>query len=132
MNRGDVVEVDWPFSDLTGIKRRPAVVVQADYLNGLIDDTILVKITGSRFGIPGTEVAIDPAVEMASGLSKVCYASCRDMLTRDQALVAHNRRVVRLDHAAGRGLPEGGHGAAVDRGTASEGYRGHPGRGRRL
>jgi mRNA interferase MazF len=87
MNRGDVVEVEWPFSDLTGSKRRPAVVVQADYLNGLIDDTILVKITGRRFGIPGTEVAIDPGVETASGLSKVCYASCKDVLTRDQALV---------------------------------------------
>jgi mRNA interferase MazF len=87
MNRGDVVELVWPFSDLTGSKRRPAVVVQADYLNALIDDTILVKITGSRFGIPGTEVAIDPAVETASGLSKVCYASCKDLLTRDQSLV---------------------------------------------
>jgi mRNA interferase MazF len=87
MNRGDVVELDWPFSDLTGSKQRPAVVVQADYLNGLIDDTILVKITGSRFGIPGTEVAIDPAVETASGLSRACYASCKDVLTRDQALI---------------------------------------------
>ena len=87
MNRGDVVEVEWPFSDLTGSKRRPAVVVQADHLNGLIDDTILVKITGSRFGIPGTEVTIDPAVETASGLSKICYASCKDVLTRDQALI---------------------------------------------
>jgi mRNA-degrading endonuclease toxin of MazEF toxin-antitoxin module len=61
MKRGEVVEVDWPFSDLTGSKKRPAVVVQADFLNGLIDDTILVKITGSRFAIPGTEVMIDPA-----------------------------------------------------------------------
>ena len=40
MNRGDVVEVDWPYSDLFGTKRWPAVVVQADDLNGLIDDTI--------------------------------------------------------------------------------------------
>ena len=87
MNRGDVVEIEWHFSDLTGSKRWPAVVVQADYLNGLIDDTILVKITGSRFAIPGTEVEIDPALEPASGLSKVCYASCKDILTRDQALV---------------------------------------------
>ncbi|SRR5579875_567369 len=87
MNRGEVVEVDWPFSDLTGSKQRPAVVVQADYLNGLIDDTILLKITGSRFGIPGTEVAIDPAAETASGLSKLCYVSCKDILTRDQALI---------------------------------------------
>jgi mRNA-degrading endonuclease toxin of MazEF toxin-antitoxin module len=56
MNRGDVVEVDWPFSDRTGSKTRPALVVQADFLNGLIDDTILVQITGTRHGLPGTEV----------------------------------------------------------------------------
>lgn len=87
MNRGDVVEVNWQFSDLTGSKRRPAVVVQADFLNGVMDDTILVKITGRRFGIPGTEVEIDPFVETISGLSKVCYASCKDLLTRDQTLV---------------------------------------------
>jgi mRNA-degrading endonuclease toxin of MazEF toxin-antitoxin module len=87
MNRGDVVEIEWHYSDLTGSKIRPAAVVQADFLNGLVDDTILVKITGSRFGIPGTEVEIDPAVETASGLSKLCYASCKDVLTRDQTLI---------------------------------------------
>jgi hypothetical protein len=46
MKRGEVVEVNWPYSDLSGTKLRPAVMVQADYLSGLIDDTILVKITG--------------------------------------------------------------------------------------
>jgi mRNA-degrading endonuclease toxin of MazEF toxin-antitoxin module len=34
MNRGDVVLVNWIYSDLTGSKLRPAVVVQADFLNG--------------------------------------------------------------------------------------------------
>jgi hypothetical protein len=34
MTRGEVVEVDWPYSDLMGSKNRPAVVVQADFLNG--------------------------------------------------------------------------------------------------
>src|SRR5262245_28222920 len=87
MRRGDIVEINWPFSDLTGSKVRPAVVVQANYLDGLTDDTILVKITGSRFGVPGTEVEIDPAVEAASGLNKLCYASCKDILTRDKTLV---------------------------------------------
>ena len=48
MTRGEVVEVDWPYSDMTGSKKRPAVVAQADFLNGLIDDTILVQITGTR------------------------------------------------------------------------------------
>jgi mRNA-degrading endonuclease toxin of MazEF toxin-antitoxin module len=70
MNHGDVVEVDWPYSDLKGSKRRPAIVVQADYLNNLLDDTILVQITSTRHGIPGTEVEIDPAQEPYSGLSK--------------------------------------------------------------
>jgi mRNA-degrading endonuclease toxin of MazEF toxin-antitoxin module len=54
MNRGEVVEVDWPYSDISGTKVRPAVVVQADFLNSLIDDTIFVKITGRKYGIPGT------------------------------------------------------------------------------
>ncbi len=51
MNRGDVVDVDWPFSDRTGSKVRPAVVVQADFLNGLIDDngkTIPSRLAHSR------------------------------------------------------------------------------------
>ena len=43
MNRADVVLVDWYYTDLGGSKLRPAVVVQADFLNGLIDDTILVQ-----------------------------------------------------------------------------------------
>ena len=59
MNRGEVVEIDWQYSDLSGSKRRPAVVVQADFLNGLVDDTVLVKITGQKYAIPGTEVEID-------------------------------------------------------------------------
>jgi mRNA interferase MazF len=86
MNRGDVVLVDWPYSDLAGSKLRPAVIVQADFLNGLIDDTIYVQVTGTRHGIPGTEVELDPAVERSSGLLKKSYASCTNFLTRDQAL----------------------------------------------
>lgn len=87
MKRGEVVEVNWPYSDLSGTKVRPAVVVQADFLNSLIDDTILVKITGKQFGIPGTEVKLDPDQETGSGLSKVCFASCNNLLTRDQAMM---------------------------------------------
>jgi mRNA-degrading endonuclease toxin of MazEF toxin-antitoxin module len=87
MNRGEVVEVDWPFSDRTGSKSRPTVVVQADFLNGVIDDTVFVQITGTRHGLPGTEVEIDPSVETTSGLTKVCYASCTNILTLDQSLV---------------------------------------------
>jgi mRNA-degrading endonuclease toxin of MazEF toxin-antitoxin module len=87
MNRGEVVLVDWMYSDRTGSKLRPAVVVQADFLNGIIDDTILVQITGKRHGLPGTEVEIDPAHEPASGLLKTSYASATNILTAEQALI---------------------------------------------
>jgi len=50
MKRADIVLVDWPFSDRTGSKLRPAVVVQADFLNRLIADTVLVQITGKTRG----------------------------------------------------------------------------------
>jgi mRNA-degrading endonuclease toxin of MazEF toxin-antitoxin module len=87
MNRGDVVAVDWLYTDMSGSKIRPAVVVQGNFLNGLIDDTILVQITSTRQGIPGTEVLLDPAVETTSGLSKVCVASCMNLATFDQMRV---------------------------------------------
>jgi hypothetical protein len=40
VSRGDIVLVDYPFSDRTGSKVRPALVVQADHLNHRITDTI--------------------------------------------------------------------------------------------
>ena len=87
MNRGEVVEVDWLYTDMSGSKRRPAVVVQADFLNALIDDTILVQITSSRHSIPGTEVTLDPAQETAAGLLHVSVASCMNLLTADPGMI---------------------------------------------
>ena len=98
MNRGDVVLVDWPYSNRTGSKLRPAVVVQADFLNGLLDDTVLVQITSKAHGIPGTEVTLDPAVEAASGLLHVSYAFCPNLLTADPALI--DQTIGRLSDAA--------------------------------
>jgi mRNA interferase MazF len=87
MNRGDVVLADWYYTDLSGSKLRPAVVVQADFLNGLIDDTILVQVTGTRHGIAGTEVEVDPAVETNSGLTKISYVCCTNIMTEEQAQI---------------------------------------------
>jgi len=66
MKRGEVFLVAWPFSDYSGIKRRPAVVVQADFLNGLITDSVLVQITGTARNAR-TETLLDPAVEPRRG-----------------------------------------------------------------
>ena len=87
MTRGEVVLVDWPYSDRTGSKFRPAVVVQADYLTGILDDTVLVQITSPRHGIPGTEVVLDPAIESGSGLLHLSYAFCPNVMTADPAVI---------------------------------------------
>jgi mRNA-degrading endonuclease toxin of MazEF toxin-antitoxin module len=87
MKRGDVVELDWPFSDRSGMKVRPALVVQADYLDGITDDRILVRIGSKIHGITGTEVILDPAQEPLSRLRKKCVAACADILTFDQSLI---------------------------------------------
>lgn len=87
MNRGDVVLVDWPYSDRTGSKVRPALVVQADFLNGKIDDTILLSITRTTRSASETEVLIDPATEPQSGLRQVSVVSCTNFQTIDQILI---------------------------------------------
>lgn len=43
--RGDVVLLDFPFSDASGSKVRPAVVVQNDSLNRRLTSTIVALVT---------------------------------------------------------------------------------------
>jgi mRNA interferase MazF len=104
LRRGEVVLVDWPFSDTTGRKLRPAVVVQADFLNTLIADTVLVQITGTSRSA-ATEVPLDPAVEPRSGLQHLSYAVCNNLLTRQQTLVY--RRLGELSTGAMRRIEDG-------------------------
>lgn len=50
--RGDVVLVPFPFSDLSGIKNRPALVVSDDKYNAATNDVIVAQITGNVSGQP--------------------------------------------------------------------------------
>jgi mRNA-degrading endonuclease toxin of MazEF toxin-antitoxin module len=86
MRRGDVVLVDWMHSDLTVGKRRPAIVVQADFLNGLIASTLLIQVT-KTIRHSATEVAIDPVKEPGCGLRFISVASCHNFLTIQLARV---------------------------------------------
>jgi len=87
VNRAKVVMVNWLYSDQTGRKVRPAVVVQADFLNNLITDTVLISVTRTSRQARTTEVMIDPAVETNSGLPHLSVAVCNNFLTIDQVLI---------------------------------------------
>src|SRR5687768_7327240 len=90
MKRGDVVLVDFPFSDRRGSKLRPALVIQATALHASRDDTILAAISRSqRFA--NTEVVIDPTTTEGalSGLRHLCVVDCALLGTFDQNLIKH-------------------------------------------
>jgi mRNA interferase MazF len=89
ISRGDIVLVDYPFSDRTGSKVRPALVVQADTLNRRITDTILAAISRSTHRASTTQLFIDVATLDGSqtGLRQDSMIQCENLLTHDQRLI---------------------------------------------
>jgi mRNA interferase MazF len=89
VSRGDVVLVDYPFSDRTGSKVRPALVVQSDTLNHWITDTILAAITRSTHRASATQLLIDISTPdgARTGLRQNSMIQCENLLTYDQRLV---------------------------------------------
>ncbi len=85
--RGNVVIVNFPFSDQPTKKRRPAVVVQADMYNRLIAKTVIAMVTGNltRRNDPA-QLFVDPATPdgMSSGLRMPSLVSCNNLFTVDQ------------------------------------------------
>jgi mRNA interferase MazF len=95
VQRGDVVMVDWLFSDRTGSKRRPALVVQADAQNTVLDDTILALITSSarrRVGA-ATQLAIEITTPegVQTGLSIDSVVQCENLVTVDRQFILRVR-----------------------------------------
>lgn len=89
MKRGDVVIVDFPFSDGSGRKVRPALIVQSDAKNGVLDDTIIALITSRLHRRLDTHVAVDISTPEGkqSGLRMNSAIQCENLVTIDQRLV---------------------------------------------
>jgi mRNA interferase MazF len=92
--RGDIVLVDFPYSDQTGRKVRPALVVQADVWNQRLDDTILALITSSHRRRVGAatqfEIDITTAEGQQTGLRLNSVVQCENLITYEQ------RQILRL------------------------------------
>lgn len=91
MTRGDVIIVDFPFSDRTGSKVRPALIVQADEFNARLSVTIIALITSSRVRFVGaaTQLPIDISTSegRATGLRLPSAVQCENLVTVDQSFV---------------------------------------------
>lgn len=90
IRRGDVVRVDFPFTDDARKKRRPALVIQNDRDNQKLRKTVIAMITGNlaRLGDP-SHVFVDPATPegMSSGLSGPPVISCNNLYTIEQGSI---------------------------------------------
>jgi mRNA interferase MazF len=89
VSRGDIVLVDYPFSDRTGSKVRPALVVQSDALNRRITDTILASISRSAHRASATQLflSISTSEGAETGLRQDSMIQCENLLTYDQRLI---------------------------------------------
>jgi mRNA interferase MazF len=94
--RGDVVLVDFPFSDASASRRRPALVVQSDSVVSV--NTIIVPITSNIARSATTRLVIDPAIEAGSGLKMVSAIICEGLFSLHRSLVV--RRIGALSAAA--------------------------------
>ena len=88
--RGDVVLADFPYSDRTGSKVRPCLVVQCNANNQRLDDTILVTITSRKqlAQVEPTQLLIEanaPAGRQA-GLLFDSAVQCENIVTIDMRL----------------------------------------------
>ena len=85
VKRGDIVLVDFPYSDRSSSKVRPALVVQADTWNERLEDTILALITSSnrrRLGAT-TQYFIELSTNdgIQTGLKFDSIVQCENLLT---------------------------------------------------
>jgi len=86
VRRGDVVLIDYPYSDGTGSKIRPCLVVQNDRNNQRLDDTIVVTISSRvQHVTEPTQLLIDLSTPAGnqSGLLFTSAVQCENVSTVD-------------------------------------------------
>jgi mRNA-degrading endonuclease toxin of MazEF toxin-antitoxin module len=85
VRRGDVVLLDHPFSDASGSKVRPALVVQDDARNSRLTETIVALVTKNvkHVGADRTQLLIDLNTPdgKASGLNLNSAVKCGKLYT---------------------------------------------------
>ena len=91
VQRGDVLIIDHPFSDASGSKVRPALVVQSDLRNALLAETVIVLISTNlkHIGTDPTQLLIDVGTTdgKASGLKRNSAVKCGKLFTIHESMI---------------------------------------------
>lgn len=87
-NRGDVVLLPFPFTDLTTIKQRPAVVLSHEDFNRTHEDVVVAAITSRVPARPAVEdVPLTQNEARAAHLLKLSVVKTAKLVTIDQRLI---------------------------------------------
>ena len=87
-SQGDVVLLPFPFTDLSTTKRRPAVIVSADWFNRLRSDYVFVAITSQVPSNPSRdELSLDQSDLVSAGLPKPFIVKLGKIVTVQQTLI---------------------------------------------
>ncbi|HUY87314.1 MAG TPA: type II toxin-antitoxin system PemK/MazF family toxin [Pirellulales bacterium] len=101
VSRGDIVLAELPYSDGSGAKVRPALVVQNDVNNRRLQDVILALITSTthRASLEATQLLVDITTPdgQQAGLLHTSAVKCEHLITLHQRLI--NRVIGRLSPA---------------------------------
>ncbi len=91
IKRGDIVLANLPFTDQSGAKIRPALVVQCDVNNARLDDVIVAMITRTTklAAIVPTQLLIDITTPdgKATKLLHTSAVKCEHLITLDKTLI---------------------------------------------
>jgi mRNA interferase MazF len=105
-SRGDVILADLPYTDRSGSKVRPALVVQSDRNNRRLDDVIPALITSNaqRAAVEQTQLLIDVATSEGgqSGLLHISVVKCEHLVTLHRSFLT--RAIGHLPDALMRGV----------------------------
>ncbi len=89
--RGDIVLADLPYSDASGSKVRPALVVQSDVNNQRLQDVIVALVTRTthRAALEPSQLLIDITTPEGkqSGLLHASAVKCEHLITIHRKLI---------------------------------------------
>jgi mRNA interferase MazF len=104
VSRGDVVLLDFPFSDASGSKVRPAVVVQADAHNRRLNATIVALITKTTHRAVHEQTQLLISKESTEGILAGLHfdsaVTCTNLFTVHEDFIRH-----RIGRIAGSLMP---------------------------
>src|SRR5215471_225378 len=87
-SQGDVVLVPFPFTDLSAVKQRPALVLSPDRLNKVRTDVVVAAITSQIPEVIGEdEVLLSDADQRTAGLPKASIIKLGKIFTIHQGLI---------------------------------------------